>query len=44
VTEAHSLVEYFGGEPHGGVERATSRPTEGLRALAARLARQWGRR
>ncbi|MFY1686980.1 glycerate kinase [Plantactinospora sp. WMMB782] len=43
VTEAHSLVEHFGGEPHGGVERAMSRPAEGLRALAARLAGQWSR-
>lgn len=43
VTEAHSLVEYFGGEPHGGVERALSHPAEGLRALAARLATQWSR-
>jgi glycerate kinase len=43
VTEAHSLVDHFGGEPHGGVERAMSRPAEGLRALANRLARQWSR-
>ncbi|MEO3747384.1 glycerate kinase [Plantactinospora sp. B5E13] len=43
VTETHSLVEHFGGEPHGGVERAMSRPAEGLRAIAARLARQWSR-
>lgn len=43
VTEAYSLVEHFGGEPHGGVERAMSRPAEGLRALAGRLAAQWSR-
>ncbi|AVT33788.1 hypothetical protein C6361_35030 [Plantactinospora sp. BC1] len=43
VTETHSLVDHFGGEPHGGVERAMSRPAEGLRALAARLAGQWSR-
>ncbi|GIG90158.1 glycerate kinase family protein [Plantactinospora endophytica] len=43
VTEAYSLVEHFGGEPHGGVERAMERPAEGLRALAARLAGQWSR-
>ncbi|MEE6260511.1 glycerate kinase family protein [Plantactinospora sonchi] len=43
VTEAHSLVDHFGGEPHGGVERAMARPAEGLRAIAARLAGQWSR-
>ncbi|MBF9127434.1 glycerate kinase [Plantactinospora sp. S1510] len=43
VTETHSLVDHFGGEPHGGTERAMSRPAEGLRALAARLAGQWSR-
>ncbi|MEO3929608.1 glycerate kinase [Micromonosporaceae bacterium B7E4] len=43
VTETHSLVDHFGGEPHGGAERAMSRPAEGLRALAARLAGQWSR-
>ncbi|MDM4720072.1 glycerate kinase [Micromonospora sp. WMMA1363] len=43
VTEAYSLVEYFGGEERGGVEAALGRPVEGLRALGARLARQWSR-
>ena len=43
VTETHSLVEHFGGEERGGVEAAMSRPAEGLRALGARLARQWSR-
>ncbi|MFI6329387.1 glycerate kinase [Micromonospora chersina] len=43
VTEAHSLVEHFGGEERGGVEAAMSRPAEGLRALGARLAGQWSR-
>ncbi|OHX06466.1 hypothetical protein BFV98_27530 [Micromonospora sp. WMMB235] len=43
VTEAHSLVEHFGGEEHGGVDAAMARPAEGLRALGARLARQWSR-
>ncbi len=43
VTEAYSLVEHFGGEERGGVEAAMGRPAEGLRALAARLARQWSR-
>lgn len=38
VTEAHSLVEHF-----GDVEQAMSRAAEGLRALGARLARQWSR-
>ncbi|BCL13064.1 glycerate kinase family protein [Micromonospora sagamiensis] len=43
VTDTYSLVEHFGGEEHGGVEAAMSRPAEGLRALGARLARQWSR-
>ncbi|MEV4759186.1 glycerate kinase [Micromonospora sp. NPDC049559] len=43
VTESFSLVDHFGGEEHGGVERAMSRPAEGLRAIAARLAPQWSR-
>lgn len=43
VTEAYSLVGHFGGAEHGGVERAMSRPAEGLRAVAARLATQWSR-
>jgi glycerate kinase len=43
VTETHSLVEHFGGEAVGGVERAMARPAEGLRALAGRLAGQWSR-
>lgn len=43
VTEAYSLVEHFGGEEHGGVDAAMTRPAEGLRALGARLARQWSR-
>ncbi|MEV4491876.1 glycerate kinase [Micromonospora coxensis] len=43
VTDAYSLVEHFGGEEHGGVEAAMGRPAEGLRALGARLARQWSR-
>lgn len=43
VTEAHSLVEHYGGEENGGVEAAIGRPASGLRALAARLARQWSR-
>lgn len=38
MTEAHSLVDQF-----GGVEEAMARPAEGLRAIAARLARQWSR-
>jgi glycerate kinase len=38
VTEAHSLVEHFGDE-----QAALTRPAEGLRALAERLARQWRR-
>ncbi|MEU1753819.1 glycerate kinase [Micromonospora matsumotoense] len=43
VTESYSLVEHFGGEERGGVAAAMGRPTEGLRALGARLARQWSR-
>ncbi|MGI5214026.1 glycerate kinase family protein [Plantactinospora sp. CA-290183] len=43
VTETHSLVDHFGGEPHGGVARAMANPADGLRALAARLAGQWSR-
>ncbi|MGC5018210.1 glycerate kinase [Micromonospora sp. DT47] len=43
VTEAYSLVEHFGGEERGGIEAAMGRPAEGLRALGARLARQWSR-
>ncbi len=43
VTEAYSLVEHFGGEEGGGVAAAMGRPAEGLRALGARLARQWSR-
>ncbi|MFB9236202.1 glycerate kinase [Plantactinospora siamensis] len=43
VTEAHSLVEHFGGEEHGGLDRAMAEPAAGLRALAARLAAQWSR-
>ncbi|WP_329102665.1 glycerate kinase [Micromonospora sp. NBC_01699] len=43
VTESYSLVDYFGGEEHGGVERAMTRPAEGLRAVSARLAGQWSR-
>ncbi|GAB3811720.1 hypothetical protein GCM10027605_52250 [Micromonospora zhanjiangensis] len=43
VTETVSLVEHFGGEQNGGVERAMTRPAEGLRAVAARLAGQWSR-
>jgi glycerate kinase len=38
IAEAHSLVEYW-----GSVEEAMARPAEGLRGLARRLARQWGR-
>lgn len=38
VTESYSLVEYFGSE-----EDALTRPAEGLRALASRLAHQWSR-
>ncbi|MEV4631190.1 glycerate kinase [Micromonospora sp. NPDC049523] len=43
VTEAYSLVDHFGGEEHGGVEQAMTRPAEGLRAVSARLAGQWSR-
>ncbi|SCL23220.1 glycerate kinase [Micromonospora inyonensis] len=43
VTDTYSLVEHFGGEEHGGIEAAMGRPAEGLRALGARLARQWSR-
>ncbi|MDG4832271.1 glycerate kinase [Solwaraspora sp. WMMD1047] len=43
VTEAHSLVDHFGGAEHGGLERAIQRPAQGLRELAERLARQWSR-
>ncbi|WP_346123944.1 glycerate kinase [Micromonospora coerulea] len=43
VTEAYSLVQHFGGEERGGIEAAMGRPAEGLRALGARLARQWSR-
>ncbi|WP_207919729.1 glycerate kinase [Micromonospora sp. KC207] len=43
VTDAYSLVEHFGGEEHGGLDAALSRPAEGLRQLGARLARQWSR-
>ncbi|AEB46530.1 glycerate kinase [Micromonospora maris] len=43
VTEAYSLVEHFGGEERGGLSAALERPGEGLRALGARLARQWSR-
>ncbi|OKJ35156.1 hypothetical protein AMK25_28495 [Micromonospora sp. TSRI0369] len=43
VTDAYSLVEHFGGEEHGGVDAAMTRPAEGLRALGARLAGQWSR-
>ena len=38
VTEAYSLVEHF-----GDVERAMADPADGLRSLAARLARQYSR-
>jgi glycerate kinase len=38
VTATASLVEHF-----GSVEEAMARPAEGLRAIAARLARQWSR-
>jgi glycerate kinase len=44
VTESYSLVDHFGGEAAGGVEAAMTRPAEGLRAVAARLATQWSRR
>jgi glycerate kinase len=38
VTAAYSLEDHF-----GSVEQALGRPAEGLRAVAARLARQWSR-
>ena len=38
VTEMHALVDLFGSD-----EQARSRPAEGLRTLAGRLARQWSR-
>ena len=38
VTETYSLVDHFGTEAE-----AMSRPAEGLRTIAARLARQWSR-
>jgi glycerate kinase len=38
VTETYSLVEHFGSVPE-----ALARPADGLRELAARLARQWSR-
>jgi glycerate kinase len=38
VTTAYSLEEHF-----GSADEAMSRPTEGLRALGARAARQWSR-
>jgi glycerate kinase len=38
VTVAHSLVDHV-----GSVDDAMIRPAEGLRSLAARLARQWSR-
>ncbi|MEH1101273.1 glycerate kinase family protein [Micromonospora sp. CPCC 205561] len=43
VTDAYSLVEHFEGEEGGGLAAALERPAEGLRALGARLARQWSR-
>jgi glycerate kinase len=43
VTESHSLVDHFGGVEHDGTAQAMSRPAEGLRALATRLATQWSR-
>jgi glycerate kinase len=39
VTETHSLVDHF-----GGLDEAMAQPAEGLRAVAARLARQFSRR
>jgi len=42
VGEVHSLVEHYGGGERG-VAEAMARPAEGLRELAARLARQWSR-
>ena len=41
VTEAYSLVEHFGGGR--GRRPRWAGPAEGLRALGARLARQWSR-
>ena len=38
VTEMHSLTDYF-----GSAERAMAEPARGLRAIGARLARQWSR-
>jgi glycerate kinase len=38
ITEAHSLADHF-----GGVDEAMARPAEGLRAVAARLARHWSK-
>lgn len=38
IAEVHSLVEHYGSE-----REAMIRPAEGLRALAARLARRWDR-
>jgi glycerate kinase len=38
VTEMHALVDHF-----GDVQQSMDHPAEGLRALAARLARQWSR-
>ncbi|NJC83456.1 glycerate kinase family protein [Planosporangium mesophilum] len=38
VTTAYSLEDHF-----GSVDEAMNRPAEGLRALAARVARQWSR-
>ncbi|HEX5542729.1 MAG TPA: glycerate kinase [Micromonospora sp.] len=43
VTASYSLVDHFGGEEKGGGQEAMTRPTEGLRELGARLARQWSR-
>lgn len=43
VTESYSLVDHFGGEERGGVEEAMTRPADGLREIAARLAGQWSR-
>jgi glycerate kinase len=38
VTETHSLVDHF-----GSVREAMTRPADGLREIASRLARQWSR-
>jgi glycerate kinase len=43
VTEAYSLVEYFGEAEAGGLDAALTRPAEGLREIGTRLARQWSR-